>query len=736
MAFNLPVQNYFRITEGPPSSFSRPSDWPAIIDVATEVQFLFCDLGDASCSIRTTFSRTSGAQNIVIDWGDGTSDTVTTTNTITTAHTYTPGSGTPCSLGYTTFIIRVYFTGPGVSVLSNCNILPVLIVGDTSSLQNCAVLEAYYGNSTQNATAVNFYSLGTNTTSLGVYGNLQFVKLPSTVTWTSWVTTFYQCTSLVKVVMPTSNSQMASLNQAFLGCSSLLEITFPSNATGITNLSQAFNGCTNLRTVTFPTTMNSCPDISLVFFNCSNLRTITFPSINAATTFSNCFLNCTQLEWVKFTSMPTVIGTVSMNNCFQSCVNLQNVYFPATGTAGSIYNFNTTFGSCTQLKNIVLPSNINVSTFASTFISCVSLISCILPTSAAACTSYINTFNACNSLLRVRLPGAPSSSVSLAGAFSGCLKLQEVTIPAGYVFGSMDSTFQNCYSLKTLTWTPGTQNSLASLNNTFLNCYILQSITMPSSMTALTTLSNTFANCYLLTSVSLPSSLNSVTTMGSCFQQCYKLDTVTLPTSMSACTLFNSTFVNCKSISSITLPSTVGVVITFNLTFSGCISLKTCVLPLQGAGRLSSVSNISNMFAQCSNLTTLTNFAKIGSLTATPLMSATGILYNRFSNGSAISFSGPLSALALNGGSAAQKADVQSVRLFNTSAGQWAGASPQINISFTNMSTAAINTLFADMAAQPSVVSKTINITSATGSAGLTPTNRSVITSKGWTITG
>jgi hypothetical protein len=205
---------------------------------------------------------------------------------------------------------------------------------------------------------------------------------------------------------------------------------------------------------------------------------------------------------------------------------------------------------------------------------------------------------------------------------------------------------------------------------------------------------------------------------------------------MSACTLFNSTFVNCKSISSITLPSIVGVVITFNLTFSGCISLKTCVLPSQGAGRLSSVSNISNMFAQCSNLTTLTNFAKIGSLTATPLMSATGILYNRFSNGSAISFSGPLSALALNGGSAAQKADVQSVRLFNTSAGQWAGASPQINISFTNMSTAAINTLFADMAAQPSVVSKTINITSATGSAGLTPTNRSVITSKGWTITG
>lgn len=735
MAFNLPVQNYFRKTEGPPSSFTRPVDWPVIIDAAAEVQFLFCDLGDAACSIRTTFSRTSGPQNITIDWGDGTASAVTTTNSTTTAHTYTPGSGTPCSLGYTTFVIRVYFTGAGISVLSNCNILPVLISGDTSSHQNCAVLEAYYGDSTQNATPVNFYSLGTNATSLGVYGNLQFVKLPASVTWTSWVTTFYQCTALLKVVMPTSNSAMASLNQAFFGCASLLDIRFPSNATGITNLGQAFNGCTNLRTVTFPTTMNSCTDISLVFLNCSNLRFITFPSINAATTLSQCFLNCTQLLWVKFTSMPTGIA-VNIQGCFQSCVNLQNVYFPATGTEGSVYNFNTTFSSCTQLKSIVLPSNINVSTFASTFIGCVSLISCILPTSAAACTSYTSIFNACNSLIKVKLPGAPSSSVSLAGAFSGCIKLQEVIIPAGYVFASMDSTFQNCYSLKTLTWTPGIQNSLASLNNTFLNCYILQSITMPSSMTALTTLANTFANCYLLTSVTLPASLNLVTGMQFCFQQCYALGAVTLPTSMSVVSLFNNTFLNCKSISSITLPATVGVVTTFSFTFSGCISLKTCVLPLQGASQLSAVTNINNMFAQCSNLTTLTNFAKIGSLTATPLMSATGILYNRFSSGSAISFSGPLSALALNGGSATQKADVQSVRLTNTSAGQWTGASPQINISNTNMSTAQIVQLFNDMAAQPSVVSKTINITTATGTSGLTAPNRAIVTNKGWTITG
>jgi hypothetical protein len=52
------------------------------------------------------------------------------------------------------------------------------------------------------------------------------------------------------------------------------------------------------------------------------------------------------------------------------------------------------------------------------------------------------------------------------------------------------------------------------------------------------------------------------------------------------------------------------------------------------------------------------------------------------------------------------------------------------------MSTAQLVQLFNDMAAQGAVVSKTINITSATGAAGLTAANRLIITALGWTITG
>ena len=734
MAFKLPSKNFFRRTAGP-AAYSRPSDWPVITDAAAEVQFLFCDLGDAACSIRTTFTRTSGTQNITIDWGDATTSTVTGTSQTDTPHTYTT-SGTPCSLGYTTFKIRVYFTGTGVSVLSNCNIMAIPISGNTNSPQICHVLEAYYGNSTQNAIAVNFYSSIGNSTTLSLYSILQFVKLPATVTWSLWTTTFSDCVSLVKVVMPTSNSSATQYGSAFTNCEKLLEITIPSNSTGITNLGAAFNACSNLRSITLPTSLNSCTTLSSFAFFCYNLRTVTLPSINSAADLSNAFYGCAQLEWVKFTSMPT-IPFPSLTSCFRDCYNLQNVYFPATGSTSNIhYNFQSTFQNCYSLKSIVFPSNINVISFASAFFNCYALTSCILPTNPTSCTDYSLTFLSCISLLKITMPAAPTAGVNFLSLFNGCYKLQEVTIPSGYIVTNLGQTFNGCVSLKTISWTPGIQNSLTTMQLAFSNCILLTNITMPTSMTALTNLTSTFNGCVSLSSITLPSSQNSVTTMTNCFGSCKSLTFVTLPTSMSSCTDFSSIFSNCRSLTSITLPNTVSIsTTTFSSAFNQCPSLKTCVLP--GASQLSLVTNISQMFFGCSNLVTLTNFDKIGSLTATPLMTATGMQYNRFTSGSAISFSGPLSALNLLGLSSTIRTNVQAVRLLNASAGQWTGSSPQINISNTNMSTAQIVQLFNDIAAQGTpATTKTINISSATGTAGLTAGDRSIITSRNWTITG
>lgn len=730
MAFNLPVQNYFRRIQGP-SIWVRPTDWPVITDTANEVQFLISDQGDSNCSIRSNFTRTSGSQNIIIDWGDGTTNTISATATTTTPHTYIPGTGTPCSLGYTTFIIRVYFTGTGVSVLNTCAITPVYLAGNTFSHQTCYVLEAYFGNGTISTTPTSFQSAPGNSTSLAIYSSLKYVKYPTTVSWTNTQNIFVGATSLARVVLPTSMPSVGSSNNMFQNCYELEEVTFPTNATGLTSFTSIFQNCYNLQRVTFPTTLNSCTTFNNAFNTCVNLRYLTLPSLNICTDFTNAFANCSQLEWLKFTSMPTVTAAINFTTAFSNAFNLQNVYFPATGVSTNTYTFTQTFNACQQLKSIVFPSNINATTFIQTFGSCTSLIRCVLPTSMPSCVNMSSCFSFCYSLTDVTLPTTTGTGVSFNQMFNACYRLESLTIPSTILIGDMASAFINCVGLKTLNWSPGAQNSLTSLASTFSACRNLTSISLPTSMTSLNSLSNTFSSCSSLESVTFPTSLNAVTTLSGAFLFCVNLKSITFPTSMSACTNFSSVFQGCTELGSVTFPNTVSAsTTTFSAAFLNNYALESVVFP--GAAQLSLVTSINGMFTFSSNLKTITNFDKLGSLTATPLLDAGGNTQSRFTS---ISFSAPLSLLSL-AGTTSVKTDVQSVRLLNTSAGQWTGGSPQINVSFTNMFTAQLVQLFNDMAAQGVVVSKTINITSATGAAGLTPANRLIITALGWTITG
>jgi hypothetical protein len=731
MAFNLPVQNYFRRVQGP-TIWVRPADWPVITDTPSEVQFLISDQGDSNCSIRTQFTRTSGTQNIIIDWGDGTTNTISATATTTTPHTYIPGTGTPCSLGYTTFKIRVYFTGTGVSVLNTCAITPVYLAGNTFSHQTCYVLEAYFGNGTIPTTPTSFQSAPGNGTSLAIYGYLKYVKYPATVTWTNTQNIFVGATSLARVVLPTSMSSVSASNNMFQNCYELEEVTFPANATGLTSFTSIFQNCYNLQRVTLPTTLNSCTSFNNAFNACVNLRYLTLPSLNNCTDFTSAFASCTQLEWVKFTSMPTVTAAINFTTAFNSSFNLQNVYFPATGVSTNTYTFTQTFLNCQQLRSVIFPSNINGVVFLQTFGSCTSLIRCVFPTNMPSCVNMGSCFTSCYSLTDVTLPTINASTgMNFDQAFNSCFRLESITIPSTLLFTNMSGAFGNCSALKTINWSPGAQNFITNLSSTFSGCRNLTSITLPTSMTLLNTLSSTFSSCNTLESVTFPTSLNAVTTLSGAFLFCFNLKSITLPTSMTACNNFSQVFQGCFELRSVVFPNTVAAnTTTFSGLFINGYALESVVFP--GAAQLSLANTINAMFTNCSNLKTITNFDKIGSLTATPLLDAGGNTQSRFTS---ISFSAPLTRLDLNG-TASVKTDVQSVRLLNTSAGQWTGGSPQINVSYTNMSTAQLVQLFNDMAAQGTVVLKTINITGAVGAAGLTPANRAIITSLGWTITG
>lgn len=739
MGVNLPLQNITtkRIN---PTTWVRPADWPTIVDAANEVQFLFSDINDASCTVRTQFTRSTGAQNVVIDWGDGSTSTVSTTSTTDTTHTYIPGTGTPCSRGYTTFVVRVYFTGAGTSILNETRIFPILpgtpTLTSTNKYQTCALLEAYYGDGTFTVSAANYFGGGNaGGTGIALYNYLEFIKLPSTVTWTATNLMFYRCSSLYKIIMPTSAVSLTNIASMFFGCTLLQSVILPSNSTGITTATSTFGQCSSLSSITFPPTLNSCANLSSTFTSCNSLKLITIPSINAATDLSGMFTSCFALESVKFTSMPTpgVLTAVNCNSMFSGCNNLQNVIFPNTCNGNANYNMSNGFLNCERLVAITFPSNFNPNTITNLFNGCIILNKVVFQSGMSRCTDMGALFNNCKNLKTITMPSSVAAAgVSMVNTFNGCVSLDTITIPSGYLFTSLSNTFYGCYGLKTLNWTPGIQNSLTTMVNAFANCILLTTVTLPTSLNVVTSLGSCFTGCYSLQShTAWPATMNAVTTVSGLYSNCYSLTSVTLPTSMTACTLFNSMFSGCYNITTITLPTTVSnSTTTFASAFAGCASLKTVTFPNH---QLSSVTDISTMFQYCSNLTTITNFNRLGSLTATPLVTAA---LNNNARLISVSFSCPTSIIQMNGSSANEMADVRSIRLTNLATGQWGGASPQIAIQYTNMNTAAIVQLFTDMNAQPNVVGKTINITGAVGAAGLTPVNRALVTSKGWTITG
>jgi hypothetical protein len=730
MGVNLPIQNFFK-PKASPTDWVRPLDWIPITDVAGEVQMLVADVNLANFTIRTQFTRTTG--NIYIDWGDGVIDTITATTSTLTSHQYVIGTGTPCSRGYTTFKIRIY--GDPTCTITVCQPVAPLITGSSLAYQ-MGLLEVYYGNGTINLSAPSFGGVGSAATIVGGFGFLEYVKLPQTVGWTGGMTfMFSQNSSIQKVVLYETTTGSPSLRHFFSGCINLRgEITLPPLSVLTSNdLEATFSGCYNITKVTLPNVIN-VTTLNSTFANCASLKNITLPSISKVTILSAIFDGCTSLEWVRFTDLPAPASpvTVLFGNGFRNCVSLENIYFPATCNSNARYDLGITFSNCANLKRILFPLGFESVSLSSAFSTAVSLTSVIFQNGFTACTTISNAFSGCRNLYEVVLPSTLGGGLSTSsGTFAGCSSLDSVVIPNTYNFtGSINSMFSGCFNIKNITMPNTAQNSITSAVQFALDCRKLETIVMPSSMTGATDLTSMFNECNSLKSIVLPPTMNNVTTMVTAFLNNYNLESITMPTSMSSCNNFNSTFSRNRKLSSLTMPATVGTGTNWITAFFQCLALKTLVLP---TSQTTTLLSANQLIESCGSLTTITNVDKLGSLGATPLLNLTAMIGANLVP--SLTFTCPMSIFGFNG-SVTTTNLITDIRFLNTSSGQWTGTSPQINISFTSLSTASLVTLFNDMAAQGAVVGKTINITSATGAAGLTPANRAIITSIGWTIIG
>ena len=434
--------------------------------------------------------RCDTASPVIIDWGDGSSDTATERNRyIEFRHDYAEGfngwvkvssegnhrlgsidaDGNPCVIEVVVGD-KVATIGPVACQMFN---LRSIVIPDTVKecegyiFYNCLSLLSLVLPDGIKKISMNKALFMTD---------LRYVRLPETLTEipANMLGSSY---SLQSIVIPEGVTSIGA--SALRDCASLQSITIPASVTSIGDF--AFQKCINLQRIVIPASVISIGKSA--FQNCSNLRDVKI--LGSLTSIrDNAFAGCYALNGINIPEGVTSIGA----SAFQGCSSLQSIAIPASVTSIGA----NAFQGC---ANAVF--SVNVNNFAPTaavFMSCrrltgeLNIIADEIPHDAFAFTGITSLF--CKANKTTRTTGG--------GAFYGCDELARVELTDIKEIGSF--TFNGCTAL-----------SLAIIGDTvtkidssaFLNCTTLARLVVKAATPPILA-SNALKGCGKLTAIYVP----------------------------------------------------------------------------------------------------------------------------------------------------------------------------------------------------------------------------------------
>jgi len=307
------IKGKFKINNSNINDFVPPSDW---LDITNpDNNEILMVVNDQSPAIAFAVTTVSGSYTI--DWGDGTIETDRVSNT-TYQHSYTEGTGTPCSEGYTTFKIKI--TG-GSSVITSFKVRRHNL---TVFQQNHAILYANISNVTGLTTCSYMFCDSTN--KYVVCRSLRSVIIP--ISWgnvTSCEAMFMSCASLTNIKLPSSWGNVNTVKYMFAQCSTLRHILLPSSWDIITNCQEMFIGCNILTNIILPSSWGLVWTIVSMFDSCTSLYNIQLPNNFGNITFVNNFINfCYPLKNnTNFRYLGSLTQQCGFQDAFNQCENIQ-----------------------------------------------------------------------------------------------------------------------------------------------------------------------------------------------------------------------------------------------------------------------------------------------------------------------------------------------------------------------------------------------------------------------------
>ena len=325
------------------------------------------------------------------------------------------------------------------------------------------------------------------------------------------------------------------------------------------NISYMFYGCDNLQSFSLINEI-SVNDLRGIFYDCNKLISLDLNKIIIAnlTNMSYTFYNCHNLEsinWNNKLSQPS-----DMRSMLYNCISINSLNLPFKQTDLNI-NMSRMFYNCFNIETIIFSTN---SEFYPNDIS--------------------EMFYNCNSLQSLNLKNIiyTDYTINISYLFYNCTNLSNLLLNFSNILTKdMTGAYQNCKSMKFLTFQNFNTSSAENMSKMFSGCSNLESIDLTNLNTS------------------------QVVNMESMFEGCSSLIYLSLDNfETPKVEKFNNMFADCTSLKSLNFKNiNINRVITMNKMFYNCKSLQYFNLySLHEYGELSiddMFTGVSNNFSFC-----------------------------------------------------------------------------------------------------------------------------------------
>ena len=302
-------------------------------------------------------SATTSSGTYTVNWGDGTSEEVSSGTTAYHTYDYSDADLTSTSLPYKQAVVVVTPT------TANLLTVDLNIKHSTSGLQTYSSGWLDIVASLPNASTGKPLTISASTQNVFMCA-LECVSIKTLGAHTDTSYMFSGCNSLQSVPL-FDTSSVTSMNYMFNGCYSLQSVPL-FNTSAVSNTSYMFNGCYSLQSVPLFNT-SAVSNTSYMFYNCSSLQSVPALNMVAVTSMSHMFNGCYSLQSVPLFDTSSVTSTSYM---FNNCRSLQSV--PLFDTS-SVTSMNSMFSGCNSLQSVPALNMVAVTSMSNMFSGCYSL---------------------------------------------------------------------------------------------------------------------------------------------------------------------------------------------------------------------------------------------------------------------------------------------------------------------------------------------------------------------------